>query len=60
LRHAHRISRVAHAAQQNRKLVAAETRQRIDRAERSFQTFSKRYQQQVAVRVAQAVVDASG
>ena len=57
LRDAHCVSRVSHAAQKNRKLIATETRERVDRTQGALETFGKCDQQQVAMRVAEAVVD---
>src|SRR6185436_16126244 len=54
---AHSVSRIRHSTQQDRELIATKTRERIDRTQCSFQPLSKSDEQQIAVRVAQAVVD---
>jgi hypothetical protein len=51
------ISRVSHSAQKNRKLVAAEACERVDRTQCAFETFCKSHEEQVTMCVAQTIVD---
>ncbi len=56
-RDAHCVSRILYPAQENRELIATEARERINRPQRSFESFCKSNEKQVAVRMAQTIVD---
>src|ERR1043165_7366802 len=51
------VSCVSHAAQKDGKLVATETCERVDRTQCAFETLGKSHEQQVAMCMAQTIVD---